>query len=144
MRIRNRAACFLSALMVATGLGVAAAKAVDDLRSRDAQPRRIAHGGELQTLADRLGYLFRLRQHVSDGSVVLIADRVTGAMLPLKSANYLRMKSVQIRISSGSPRETRRMLADLRDNLADLQRQNLEWIDRAIRQLQQNSRGAQE
>lgn len=94
----------------------------------------------IRTPQNSLAYLTQLRQNVARSAIVLVQDGATGTMLPVKYNNYFRMKRMQIMASSRSPRQGARRLAQFQSQLAHMQQQSLEWVDRKIQDQQTNNR----
>jgi hypothetical protein len=145
MRFWGRTAWVASALFAMSLVGIPVASAMDDLFKPRILASEIVPDSDTPLHSDNLDYLLRIRERVSDGSVVLIRDRATGVVLPVKSTDYVLMRRARTWLiwqSSRSPSERQQMMDGLRNELADLQQRSLGWLDKAIGRIQEKRRGS--
>jgi hypothetical protein len=141
----GRTAWVAYALFALSLVGIPVASAMDDLSKPRIVASEIVPVSHTPLHSDNLDYLLQIRARVSDGSVVLIRDRATGVVLPVKSTDYVLMRRARswlIWQSSRSPSERQQMMDGLRTELSDLQQRSLELLDRAIRRIQEQRGGS--
>lgn len=142
MRFWGRTAWVAYALLATSLVDIPVASAMDDLSKPRLLASETAPASGAPLHSDKLDYLVRLREHVSDGSVVLIKDSATGVVFPVKSENYVLMRRARFSLWSRSPWERQHMMDGLRAELADLQQRGLGWLDRAIEQIKEKRGGS--
>lgn len=142
MRGRDRLPLIATLLTICLSLAVPSFAQVDDNDSAAGTPARgnqPSAGSSIRSPQDALAYYTRLRQRIMQGAIIVVPEKDSGTMMPVKYGVYARMRRMRIILESRSPRESATRQVQLRNELADMQTRSVRWVDQQIQTLSSRS-----